>query len=104
MNATSEPGTDFEEPWQAYAWVIARALAADGVYSPIEWSEVLGASLRRRPEEGSFAYYSAVLEALETLVVRKGAASGPELAKLKDDWCEAYETTPHGKPVELRRL
>ena len=103
MNATSEPGADFEEPWQACAWVIARALADDSVYSLGEWSEVLGESLHRRPEEGSHAYYVAVLEALETLVVRKGAASTLELAKLRDDWREAYETTPHGKPVELRQ-
>jgi nitrile hydratase accessory protein len=98
-----ETGHDFEEPWQAQAWVMARALGENGLFSLNEWSAVLGEKLRARPESGSHAYYLAVLEALEALVVRKQAASEADLAALKEEWREAYETTPHGKPVALRR-
>ena len=93
----------FDEPWQAYAWVIAHDLCARGLFSPGDWSAALGAKLRARGGEGSLAYYEAVLDALEGLLSEKGAASPADLARLKDDWREAYEHTPHGKPVVLRR-
>ena len=93
----------FDEPWQAYAWVMARELCARGMFSPGEWSATLGAALRARGGEGNLAYYQAILDALETLLAEKGAASPADLAQLKEDWREAYEHTPHGKPVVLRR-
>jgi nitrile hydratase accessory protein len=93
-----EERVGFDEPWQAQAWVIARALERSGLFSPAEWSEALGASIRAR---GDDQYYEAVLETLETLIKRKGAASSVELARMKQAWEEAYETTPHGKPVNL---
>ena len=101
----STPETDrgFDEPWQAYAWVVAHELCARGLFSPSEWSATLGSKLRARGGEGNLAYYEAVLDALETLLVDKGAVSTAELAQLKDDWREAYEHTPHGKPVLLQR-
>jgi nitrile hydratase accessory protein len=93
----------FDEPWQAYAWVMAHQLCASGLFSPTEWSNALGARLRIRGGEGNAAYYEAVLDALEMLLTLKGAASPAELAALKEDWRHAYESTPHGKPVSLRR-
>jgi hypothetical protein len=92
----------FDEPWQAYAWVIAHDLCARGLFSPTEWSAILGAKLRARSGAGNLAYYEAVLDALETLLAEKGAASSAELVQLKEDWREAYEHTPHGKPVLLQ--
>ncbi len=103
MNPIPEAGSDFEEPWQACAWVIARALSEKGIFTSNEWSGRLGAKLRSRGDGGARAYYEAVLEALESLVVDKKAASPEELLELKQAWREAYERTPHGKPVELRR-
>lgn len=92
----------FDEPWQAYAFTIARELAAHGLYSPAQWSERLGAKLRASADTGNNAYYRAVLEALESLIVEAGAASVRELAQTKENWRDAYRSTPHGKPVVLR--
>jgi nitrile hydratase beta subunit-like protein len=101
----SAPEADrgFDEPWQAYAWVIAHDLCARGFFSPGEWSTALGAKLRARGGAGNLAYYEAVLDALEALLAEKSAVSANELAQLKDDWRAAYEHTPHGKPVVLQR-
>ena len=103
MDPIAEAGSDFEEPWQAYAWVMARALSDRGLFTLNEWSRRLGAKLRARADDGTSAYYEAVLEALESLIIDKEAASPAELLELKQAWREAYETTPHGKPVELKR-
>jgi nitrile hydratase accessory protein len=103
LDPIAEAGSDFEEPWQAYAWVMARALADKGVFTPNEWSRRLGAKLRTREDDSTAAYYEAVLEALESLIVDKNAASPHELFEMKQAWREAYERTPHGRPVELRR-
>ena len=109
MNATgpsalsAETDRGFDEPWQAYAWVMAHDLCASGMFSPNEWSTALGTKLRARGGEGNTAYYEAVLDALEMLLAEKGAASPGELAKLKKAWRQAYETTPHGKPVSLKK-
>ena len=40
--------------------------------------------------------------ALEHLVQEKQIASADLLAAKKAAWIDAYEHTPHGKPVELR--
>ena len=93
----------FDEPWQAQAWVLAHALAGRGLFSLAEWSDALGAAIRTHGAENGTQYYDAVLEALETLIVEKGAASPADLAQMKGAWREAYETTPHGKPVALAR-
>jgi nitrile hydratase accessory protein len=101
LSASDDP-VHFDEPWQAHVFVIARALADSGLYSLNEWSQTLGARLRARPQVDGGAYYEAVLEAVEALLISKGAASAEELEKLKQAWEEAYEHTPHGKPVELK--
>ena len=93
----------FEEPWQAQAWVLAHALADRGLFSLVEWSDALGAAIRARGADDGAAYYDAVLEALEMLIVQKGAASPADLSHMKEAWREAYEATPHGKPVELKK-
>ena len=71
-----------------------------------EWAEALGAAIKRAqaagdPDDGS-TYYQHVLGALEQLVQEKNIASADLLAARKAAWVEAYERTPHGKPVELR--
>jgi nitrile hydratase accessory protein len=91
----------FAEPWQAQAYALMHALKERGVFSTNEWSEALGENLRKRPGDDGAFYYEAFLETLEALVVRKGAARPDDLAALKEEWRHAYETTPHGKPVEL---
>lgn len=97
----------FAEPWEAQALALAVALQQAGAYTAQEWAEALGAAIRRAqqagdPDDGS-TYYRHVLSALEHLVQEKRIASADLLAARKAAWVEAYEHTPHGKPVELPR-
>jgi nitrile hydratase accessory protein len=92
----------FAEAWQAHAYAIAFELHRAGLFTWDEWTKTLGARLRERPNDDGNEYYAAWLEAVETLVIEKGAVTAPDLAALKEAWRNAYETTPHGKQVALR--
>lgn len=96
----------FAEPWEAQALALAVALQQAGCFTAVEWAEALGAAIRRAqaagdPDDGS-TYYLHVLDALEHLVREKRIAGAGLLAARKAAWIDAYEHTPHGKPVELR--
>ena len=96
----------FAEPWEAQALALAVALQQAGAFTATEWADALGAAIKRAqaagdPDDGS-TYYQHVLGALEHLVQAKRIASADLLAARKADWIEAYEHTPHGKPVELK--
>jgi len=102
-----EEGPVFAEPWQAQAFALAVKLSEQGHFTWKEWASVLAeeikASARRgEPDDGSH-YYHAWVAALERLVTEKGLTNTPALAERKAAWVDAYEHTPHGKPVELRR-
>jgi hypothetical protein len=120
-------GPVFAEPWQAEAFALAVRLSAQGCFSWKEWAAALADELaaadERAPameqttaaaapqpahspqhseaDEGSL-YYQCWLTALERLVVAKGLADRASLLAQKEAWAEAYRTTPHGLPVELR--
>ncbi len=94
-----------QEPWQAQALATAFSLQEAGVITAAEWSNALGAAIRRAqaagdPDEGE-SYYNHVLDALETLLREKGLIEARELSKRKAEWEEAYRRTPHGEPVNL---
>jgi len=96
----------FAEPWEAQALALAIALQQAGCFTAVEWADALGAAIKRAqaagdPDDGS-TYYHHVLAALEQLVLAKNIASADLLAARKAAWIDAYEHTPHGKPVELR--
>jgi nitrile hydratase accessory protein len=102
-----EGGPVFAEPWQAQAFALAVKLSEQGHFTWKEWAatlaEELDAAARRgEPDDGS-RYYEHWLAALERLVTAKGLANPTALSARKDAWAEAYRTTPHGSPVELRR-
>ncbi|MGD0191629.1 MAG: nitrile hydratase accessory protein [Rhizomicrobium sp.] len=101
MNAPEE---NFGEPWQAQVYAMAHALSEAGLFAWSEWTGALGERLRRHPHDDGTHYYEAFLETLESLVITRGAALPDDLAALKEAWAHAYETTPHGKPVELKFL
>ncbi|WP_119303352.1 nitrile hydratase accessory protein [Dongia deserti] len=95
----------FAEPWEAQALALAVALQQGGCFTAVEWADALGAAIKRAqaagdPDDGS-TYYRHVLDALEHLMQEKQIASADLLAARKAAWVEAYERTPHGKPVEL---
>jgi nitrile hydratase accessory protein len=98
------PDVNFAEPWQAQVYAMAHALSHAGLFTWSEWTEAFGKQLRQHPTDDGTHYYEAFLETLESLVIARGAALPADLAALKDAWAHAYQTTPHGKPVELKRI
>jgi len=107
-NATlSRPDQEYplQEPWQAQALATAFGLQEAGVITAVEWSNALGAAIKRAqaagdPDEGG-SYYHHVLDALETILGEKGLIGAGELSKRKAEWEDAYRRTPHGQPVDL---
>ncbi len=95
----------FKEPWEVQTLGVANGLIAAGVITPQEWAETLGQEIRKAqgagdPDDGS-TYYLHVLAALERLAQEKDMTDIGELMTRKQAWVEAYESTPHGKPVVL---
>jgi nitrile hydratase accessory protein len=95
----------FAEPWQASAFALAVSLSRQGHFSWKEWAaaladELKASSARGEPDDGSH-YYHCWLTTLERLVIEKGLSDTAALLAGKEAWAEAYQRTPHGKPVEL---
>jgi nitrile hydratase accessory protein len=95
----------FAEPWQASAFALAVSLSRQGHFSWNEWAaaladELKASSARGEPDDGSH-YYHCWLTTLERLVIEKGLSDTAALFAGKEAWAEAYQRTPHGKPVEL---
>jgi nitrile hydratase accessory protein len=95
----------FAEPWEAQALALANELVRVGRFTASEWASALGEAIRHSeqtvgPDDGS-NYYRHVLSALEALAVRKSLVTQSMLDARKEAWSEAYEHTPHGKPVML---
>jgi nitrile hydratase accessory protein len=96
----------FGEPWEARAFAMVRALQDEGLFTPGEWSDALGAEIRRAqaagdPDTGE-TYYRHWLYALEALVADKNLVSTQALAGCRTAWMRAADRTPHGLPIELR--
>jgi nitrile hydratase accessory protein len=96
----------FAEPWHAQVLALAQEMVAKGCFSARQWADALGSALREAEAGGApdtdDTYYTAVLCALETLSSAETGISPAELAERRRAWREAYESTPHGQPVELR--
>ena len=101
-----EPERPFAEPWHAQVFGLTHALAAAGRFTWPEWAAHFGAALVAAraaggPDDGS-DYYDVWLAALETFLVARGDADRESLEGLRAAWADAYLSTPHGAPVELR--
>jgi nitrile hydratase accessory protein len=98
-------GPVFREPWEAQAFALAVQLQEQGLFTWDEWAQVLAAEIAaaRRSGDPDFGdtYYRHWLNALERLVVAKGAATLAGLEDTKDAWDRAAKATPHGQPIEL---
>lgn len=96
----------FEEAWQAEALAIADTLVSEGMFSAGEWSEALGKALRaaesERAVDNQETYYNCVLSALEQLVAEYSEIDRQAMAGKRKDWEQAYLSTPHGQPVNLK--
>lgn len=78
------------------------ALHERGLFSWIEWAEVLSAEVKKpgTAADGS-DYYDCWLRALERLLAAKGAAVPADVDMLAEAWQRAAHATPHGKPILL---
>lgn len=100
-----EEGPVFAEPWQAQAFAMAVRLSEKGHFTWKEWAAALAAELkaaedRGEPDDGTH-YYEHWLATLECLVTAKALSNPNEMLARKKAWAEAYQRTPHGKPVDL---
>lgn len=96
----------FDEPWQAEVLAIADSLVQDGLFSAGAWSDALGAALAKAETDGASdnqeTYYQCALAALETLVAEHSEIDRQAMAGKRNDWEQAYLSTPHGQPVNLK--
>jgi nitrile hydratase accessory protein len=101
-------GPVFREPWEAQAFAMALALHERGVYTWPEWAAALATEIKRAQQSGDpdtgNTYYSHWLNALEKLVAEKGLATPETLHRYRDAWDRACDRTPHGQPIELRKV
>lgn len=93
-------GPVFAEPWEAQAFAMAVKLHEAGVFSWVEWAEMLGAALKAQPDR---PYYENWLAALEQLSEAKGVITEPERLQRIAEWERAASATPHGQPIMLNR-
>jgi nitrile hydratase accessory protein len=96
----------FDEPWQAEVLAIADTLVQSGLFSAGAWSDALGAALAKASADGAAdnqeTYYQCALSALETLVAEHSEIDRQAMVGKRNDWEQAYLSTPHGQPVNLK--
>ena len=91
----------FAEPWQAQVMALAFAAAEKGMFTSAQWSEALGAELRKTESDDRTSYYQAALRTLEALLIASGNLARANITLREQQWRQAYLGTPHGMPVEL---
>jgi len=96
----------FDEAWQAQVLAIADSLVQNGMFSAVAWSDALGAALEKAAIDGAVdnqeTYYQCALDALESLVASNSEIDLQAMVGKRDDWEQAYLSTPHGQPVNLK--
>lgn len=100
--STLEDEHPFKEPWQAHAFAMAVKLHEQGLFTWSEWTETLSGFIKKAgPNDDVENYYHHWMNALETLVDAKNAASKSEQETRRDQWDRAAKATPHGTPILL---
>ena len=96
----------FEEAWHAQTLAMADAMVKAGHISAQQWALALGANLGEAEQNGApdttETYYTAALNALETLTALHTPIGHIDMANRKVEWENAYQRTPHGQPVVLK--
>ena len=104
--ASTDGKPAFDEPWQAQVLAMADTLVQNGLFGAGEWSAALGAELAAAAErhlpDNQETYYQCALVALEKLVAGNSSIDLGKMAAMREDWEQAYLSTPHGQPVELK--
>ena len=95
----------FDEAWQAQALAMADNLVKGGLFSVGDWSNALGQALKesadRADVDSQQTYYLCVLKALEKLIADYSGIDATMMVSKRQDWEQAYLSTPHGEPVTL---
>lgn len=94
-------GPVFAEPWQAQAFALTLQLHEAGCFSWPDWASALSNALAADPLDNGARYYEHWVEALEHVVTVRAVVTPGDLAQRKEDWTQAYQRTPHGRPVDL---
>jgi len=104
----TEPEHEFEAPWHAEVFALTVHLNEAGIFTWPEWAAQFGAALAEagleKELDGGQDYYLIWLDTLACILEQKGHADRKTLARLADEWEEAYRQTPHGKPVCLSSI
>ena len=102
-----DDGPVFREPWEAQAFAMTLRLYQQGLFTWPEWAEFLATEIKRAQEDGDpdkgNTYYHHWLNALESLVNKKGVADTETLARYQRAWRHAADRTQHGDPIELKK-
>lgn len=97
----------FTEAWQAQLLAMIDQMVSNDLLSASLWSETLGRKLREADAAGKAddidTYYAAALAAFETLLEQLPQLSMQSVDDTQKAWEQAYLSTPHGKPVVLKR-
>ena len=97
----------FQNPWHSQLFAITVQLSEKGNFIWKEFVEVFGDSLKKKRSlsknlDGSNDYFSCWLNALEEILIIKKVIYKDTLMQLKEDWTQAYLSTPHGKQVNIK--
>ncbi|MGE0059435.1 MAG: nitrile hydratase accessory protein [Dehalococcoidia bacterium] len=77
----------FEEPWESRAFGIAVALEAQGAYPWRDFRDELVEEIAHADSHGeTTTYYQRWLEALESLLLKKGLISAEDLAARHEEY------------------
>ena len=98
----------FQSPWHSQLFAITVQLSESGNFSWKEFVDYFGKSLNRarinkENLDGNDDYFNSWLVALEEIIVTKEIANSKILSVLKNDWINAYLSTPHGDPVKIKQ-
>ena len=97
----------FQDPWHSQLFAITVQMSEKGNFSWNEFVKVFGEALRKerlptKNLDGSNDYFSCWLNALEEILIEKKISNQNTLILLKEEWTQAYLSTPHGKPVNIK--
>ena len=96
----------FDQPWHARLFAITVALSESGKFPWTDWTELLGQELAKQASrEGAASnacYYRSWLDALESLLEKRGLADSSEINVLVELWRDAHIETSHGQPVLVK--
>ena len=97
----------FQNPWHSQLFAITVQLSEKGNFNWKEFVEVFGVTLKKQRSlsknlDGSNDYFYCWLNALEEILIIKKISDQDALTSLKEDWTQAYLSTPHGKPVNIK--